>query len=122
MVRDRQVRTDPRGTTVADISKVQAGFTYQQGASHAGSLRWDIGTDLGDLHVYYGDSHDWTGTGGSDVNLMDATDDRFDDGNTSVAGGTFYNTKAQILDKFRGVGVNNVSLVVDSCAGAATRS
>ena len=31
---------------------------------------------------------------------MDATDDRFDDGNTSVPGGTFYNTKAQILAKF----------------------
>jgi hypothetical protein len=108
----------PEDTTVADITKVQAGFTYQQqGASHTGSLRWDIGTDLGDLHVYYGDSHDWTGTSGTDVNLMDATDDRFDDGNTSVAGGTFYNTKAQILDKFQGVGVNNVSLAVDSCAG-----
>ena len=52
---------------------------------------------------------------------MDATDDRFDDGNTSVAGGTFYNTKAQILDKFRGVGVNNVSLVVDGCLGGDQR-
>ena len=105
----------PAGTTVEDITKVQAGFTWPQGSSVGGSLRWDIGTDLGDIHIYYGDSHNWTGTGGADVNLMDATDDRFDDSNTSVAGGTFYNTKQQILDKFQGVGVNNVSLVVDSC-------
>jgi hypothetical protein len=105
----------PAGTTVADITKAQAGFHWLEGSSTKGSLRWDIGTDLGDIHVYYGDSHDWTGPGGTGVNLMDATDDRFDDGNTSVAGGTFYNTKQQILDKFAGVKVNNVSLVVESC-------
>jgi hypothetical protein len=104
----------PAGTTVKDISKVQAGFNWQQGASVGGSLRWDIGTEYGDIHVYYGDSHNWTGQGGSGVNLMDATDDRFDDGNLSV-GGTFYNTKAELLQKVGDAKVNNVSLVVDSC-------
>ena len=105
----------PTGTTVTDITKVQAGFNFMAGASAKGSLRWDIGTEFGDLHVYYGDGPNWTGDGGTDVNLMDATDNRFDDGNTSVPGGTFYNTKAQILDKVGDAKVNNVSLVVDSC-------
>jgi hypothetical protein len=105
----------PTGTTVKDITKVQAGFNFMAGASAKGSLRWDIGTEFGDLHVYYGDGPNWTGDGGTDVNLMDATDNRFDDGNTSVPGGTFYNTKAQILDKVGDAKVNNVSLVVDSC-------
>jgi hypothetical protein len=105
----------PTGTTVADITKLQAGFNFMAGASAKGSLRWDIGTDLGDIHVYYGDGPNWTGDGGTDVNLMDATDNRFDDGNTSVPGGTFYNTKAQILAKVGDAKVNNVSLVVDSC-------
>jgi hypothetical protein len=105
----------PAGTTVKDISNVQAEFNYLLGASSGGSLRWDIGTEFGDVHIYYGDSHSWTGTSGSNVNLMDATDDRFDDGNTSVAGGTFYNTKAQMLAKLGDAKVNNVSLVVDSC-------
>jgi hypothetical protein len=104
----------PAGTTVKDITKVQAGFNFTAGASAKGSLRWDIGTEFGDLHVYYGMSHDWTGTSGSDLNLMDATDDRFDDGNLNI-GGTFYNTKAQILAKVGDAKVNNVSLVVDSC-------
>ena len=105
----------PTGTTVKDITKVQAGFNFMAGASAKGSLRWDIGTEFGDLHVYYGDGPNWTGDGGTDVNLMDATDNRFDDGNTSIPGGTFYNTKAQILDKVGDAKVNNVSLVVDSC-------
>ena len=105
----------PDGTTVADITKVQADFGWLDGQSAGGSLRWDIGTEFGDLHVYYGDSHAWTGQAGSNVNLMNAIDDRFDDGNTSVAGGTFYNTKAQMLDKLGAAKVNNVSLVVDSC-------
>lgn len=105
----------PTGTTVKDITKVQAGFSFMAGASAKGSLRWDIGTEFGDLHVYYGDGPNWTGDGGTDVNLMDATDNRFDDGNTSIPGGTFYNTKAQILDKVGDAKVNNVSLVVDSC-------
>jgi hypothetical protein len=112
----------PAGTEVEDVTKVQAGFSWLEGDSRGGSLRWDIGTELGDIHVYYGDSHDWTGPDGTNVNLMDATDDRFDDGNTSVAGKTFYNTKQQILDKFAGVKVNNVSLVVESCwTGSAQR-
>jgi hypothetical protein len=106
----------PTGTTVADITKLQAGHQWLQGSNVGGAFRWDIGTNLGDIHVSYGDGPNWTGDGGTDVNLMDATDNRFDDGNTSVPGGTFYNTKAQILDKFEGVGVNNVSLVVDGCA------
>lgn len=105
----------PTGTTVKDITKVQAGFNFMAGASAKGSLRWDIGTEFGDLHVYYGDGPNWTGDGGTEVNLMDATDNRFDDGNTSIPGGTFYNTKAQILDKVGDAKVNNVSLVVDSC-------
>ena len=112
----------PEDTTVADITKVQAGFTYQQqGASHTGSLRWDIGTDLGDLHVYYGDSHDWTGTSGTDVNLMDATDDRFDDGNTSVAGGTFYNTRRRSSTSSR-ASASTTPRSPWTAAPAATRS
>ena len=102
----------PDGTTVEDITKLQAKFNWLEGASAGGSHRWQIGTDLGNIHVYYGDSHDWTGTSGSDINLMDATDDRFDDSNI---GGTFYNTKQQILDKHAGLKVNNLALAVDSC-------
>jgi hypothetical protein len=109
-----RLRRGSRRTTVEDITKLQAKFNWLEGASAGGSHRWQIGTDLGNIHVYYGDSHDWTGTSGSDINLMDATDDRFDDSNI---GGTFYNTKQQILDKHAGLKVNNLALAVDSCWG-----
>jgi hypothetical protein len=104
----------PAGTTVADITKLQSDFSWQNGSSsHGGSLRWDIGTSQGDIHVYYGDAdpgHQWTGGSGSGVNLMDATDDRFD-----PPGGVFYSTKQQILTDLGSLPVNNVSMVVDSC-------
>jgi hypothetical protein len=105
----------PAVTEVKDITKLQSNFTWDAGQSGGGSLRWDIGTNLGDIHIYYGDSHNWTGTSGSGANLIAATDDRFDDSNTSIAGGTFYNTWEQILDKFEGVKVNNASMVLESC-------
>src|SRR4030095_8975428 len=105
----------PAGTEAKDITKLQSNLTWDDGQSGGGSLRWDIGTNLGDIHIYYSDSHNWTGTSGSGANLIAATADRFDDSNTSIAGGTFYNPWEQILDKFEGVKVNNASMVLESC-------
>jgi hypothetical protein len=103
----------PEDTTVDDITKVQASFNWLDGDSRGGSLRWDIGTDLGDIHIYYGDSepgHAWTGRVGDDVNLIDATDDRF-----NLQGSDFYSTWDNIVAQYGSQKVNNVSLVVDSC-------
>jgi hypothetical protein len=75
------------GTKVADIANLSAVFAYTNGASIGGSLRWQINTPAGSIHVYYGDSPNWTGTGGSGANLIVAGDNRFD-----PPGGVAYST------------------------------
>jgi hypothetical protein len=103
----------PTPMTVADLNSLVANFTWPVGhSSHGGSLRWSIGTPVGQVHVYYGDTHSWTGTSGSGVNLLAATDDRFD--TSGIAGGTFYNTKQQMLDLVGTQPVSWVGLIVDS--------
>jgi hypothetical protein len=99
---------------VKDIRQLIASFDYTTGQSIGGSLRWSIRVSpTQSIWVYYGDAPNWTGEGGSGVNLWDATDNRFD--TSQLAPGTQYNTKANVLAQWGELDVMRISLVVDSC-------
>jgi hypothetical protein len=97
--------------TVADITNLAATFSYTTGQSQGGSLRWSIETAAGTIHVYYGDAPNWSGTGGTGINLISAGDNRFD---TSQLGGGFYDTWANTVANYGSYQVDGVALVVDS--------
>ena len=104
--------TGPTWLQVKHIDQLRADFSWLEGSSHGGSLRWSIRlADSRTVNVYYGDEPDWTGTGGSGVNLYAEPGLRFD---TSQVGGTFYDTKAHMLELVGDAYVERISLVVDS--------
>jgi len=81
--------------TVAGLTSLVANYTWTAGIDHGGSLRWSIETPAGNIHVYFGDSPNFTsesGTNGSGVNLLSLTDARVD--TSQFTGGTFYDTWA----------------------------
>ena len=99
----------PAGTMVSDIENLSTVFAYTNGESNGGSLRWQINTPAGSIQVYYGDSHSWTGRGGSGTNLIVAGDDRFD-----PPGGVFYSTWDDIKALHGNQPVGSIALTVDS--------
>jgi hypothetical protein len=95
------------------LNQLRANFSWLQGSSHGGSLRWTIRTSAGDIDVYYGDEPNWLGTGGNGANLVGLVSSRFDD--SEIPGGTSYNTWDEIKAKYGNATVNGISLIVDSC-------
>jgi hypothetical protein len=45
----------PSGVTVGQITNLMANFQWQQGQNAAGSMRWTIDTNAGQVNVYYGE-------------------------------------------------------------------
>jgi hypothetical protein len=103
----------PAGTTVNSITSLAADFTWVEGQSIGGSLRWQIDTPNGNLFIYYGEQANWTGTGGSGVDLWNEPGLRFDTG--QFPGGTFYDSKEHMLDLIGDFSVKSAALIVDSC-------
>jgi hypothetical protein len=98
-------------TSFGDITNLTADFTFSLGSSHGGALRWDIGTSAGSLHVYYGVGPNWTGTGGSGVNMIGQPDLRYD--TSGIAGGSFYDTYVHAVELLGTTNVNYAALVLD---------
>ena len=102
--------------TVADLTSLVANYTWATGGNHGGSLRWSIETPDGNIHVYFGDSPNFTtesSADGSGANLLSLTDARVD--TTQFTGGAFYDTWAHASSPtFLGSEpVTAVDLVVD---------
>jgi hypothetical protein len=108
----------PSGLTIENLTVLKAHYSWLQGTPHGGSLRWTVNTDLGNLHVYYGNNPNFVDESlatGSGVNLLDApavNDLRFD--TSGIAGGTFYDSWNHAKQLLAGQNINWVSLVVDS--------
>jgi hypothetical protein len=98
--------------TFADITNLSAVFSYTQGQSNAGSLRWEIDTPLGNLQIYYGDPPAWTGTGGTGVNMIGLPDLRYD--TSQFLGGQFFDTYADALTLMGNLPIDDAALVLDS--------
>jgi hypothetical protein len=100
--------------TIADITTLSSVYDFTTGNCHGGSLRWQIDTSLGNLHVYYGEepnTTDCTTLNQSDVNMVSLSDLRVD---TSGLGGTFYDTWEHALSAYGTTPVSSANLILDS--------
>ncbi|HXJ62458.1 MAG TPA: hypothetical protein VNN79_01775 [Actinomycetota bacterium] len=105
--------------TFSHIDTLKANFTYTLGESHGGSLRWQVNTASGNLHIYYGTYPNFTGTSGSGDNMVGLSDLRYD--TSQFAGGTFYDTYAHALALMGNLPITSASLVIDSGWGGDQR-
>jgi hypothetical protein len=105
-------------------NELVADYSYVAGNCGLGSLRWQVGLDVGNdgseandknLFVYFGDVPSFTDCTGpesnSGDNLIGSSDARFD---LSQLGGPFYGTYADALAKIGTTNVLRASLVIDS--------
>lgn len=105
------------GTTVDEITSLEATLAVLEGNCGGGSPRYVIETATGNIVVYVGDAPSFTNcTDGSTGNLIDDEDLRVD---TSQVGGTFYDTWANALTLAGTDEVTGVSLVVDGFSGVS---
>jgi hypothetical protein len=107
----------PTGTQVGDINALIAHYGWINGTNHGGSLRWQINTSVGTIHVYYGPLPNFTSNAdpGAAQDLADETDNRVD---TSQVGGTFYDNWANVRSsQFASLDVGSIALTVDGGAG-----
>lgn len=105
----------------AEIQELMAGYAFSLGNCHGGSLRWQVGTALGNLQIYYGDVPnftDCTTNDQSDLNMIGWSDVRYD---TSQIGGTFYDTYAHALTLIGEQPITYAMLVLDSGWGGDQR-
>lgn len=107
----------PSGLTIEDLTVLKAHYSWLHGTPHGGSLRWTVNTDLGNLHIYYGNHPNFVDeslANGSEANLLEApavNDLRFD--TSGIAGGTFYDSWNHAKRLLAGQKINWVSLIVD---------
>lgn len=105
------------GTTVDEITSLEATLQVLEGNCAGGSPRYQIETAAGNIFVYVGDAPSFTNcTDGSTGNLIDDEDLRVD---TSQVGGTFYDTWANALTLVGTEEVTGVSLVADGFSGVS---
>jgi hypothetical protein len=103
----------PAGTKVGDVNALIAHYGWINGTNHGGSLRWQINTSAGSIHVYYGalPSFDSNAGLGPAEDLADATDNRVD---TSQVGGTSYDNWNNVRSsQFASLDVGSIALTVD---------
>ena len=104
----------PDELTFSQIDTLKADYQFTLGNCHGGSLRWEIGTEEGNVFVYYGDGPNFTDcktNNQSDINMVGFSDLRWD---TSQVGGTFYDTHANAVALIGNENVNYAALIVDS--------
>jgi hypothetical protein len=103
----------PANTKVGDINALIADYSWINGTNHGGSLRWQINTSAGSIHVFYGPHPNFDSNAGLGTpdDLADATDDRVD---TSQVGGTQYDNWANVRSsQFASLGVDSIALTID---------
>jgi hypothetical protein len=107
--------------TVGEITSLMAHFQWQQGQNQAGSMRWTINTNLGNVDVYYGEPFN-TGAGTvdsgtnmiTDANLPSSNPARVD---TWTGGNINYDTwfnNVTLNPTVANEPVNWIGLIVDS--------
>jgi len=101
--------------TFNQITSLSARYSFASGNCHGGSLRWQVDTSLGNIHIYYGDHPsftDCTTNNQSTVNMIGMADLRYD--TSQYPGGTFYDTYAHTLSLLGTTPIIAVSLILDS--------
>jgi len=112
----------PDELTFSEIDTLEVDYHFTLGNCHGGSLRWEIGTDGGNVFVYYGDGPNFTDcntNNQSGVNMVGLSDLRWD---TSQVGGTFYDTHANAVALIGNEEVKYAELVIDGGWGGDQRA
>jgi hypothetical protein len=112
----------PEELTFSEIDTLKADYLFTLGNCHGGSMRWEIGTDVGNVFVYYGDGPNFTDcktNNQSGINMVGFSDLRWD---TSQVGGTFYDTHANAVALIGNEPVNYAELVIDGGWGGDQRA
>jgi hypothetical protein len=111
--------------TFSDITTLSAVYSFTQGDCHGGSLRWQVNTSAGVLHIYYG-LPPQVGNGGvggctptslngedqSGANLIGDADLQYD--TSDIVGGTYYDNYAHALVLIGALQITRLALILDS--------
>ena len=104
--------------TLDDITNLSATYDFTTGNCYGGSLRWQIETAGGTVHVYYGEAPNWTncdvGEAGDNNgdDMLSFSDLRYD--TSQLAGGTFYDSFADAQTLLGDTPITHLRFVVDS--------
>jgi hypothetical protein len=111
--------------TLNDITTLSAVYSFTQGDCHGGSLRWQVNTSAGVLHIYYG-LPPQVGNGGqggctpgsvggedqSGHNLIGDADLQYD--TSDIVGGTYYDNYAHAVALIGTLQITRLALILDS--------
>lgn len=101
----------------SDLTNLSAEYDFTTGNCYGGSLRWQIETAAGNVHVYYGTMPNATncdvGESGdqNSLNMLSFSDLRFD---STQLGGPYYGTYADAAAAIGSNPITHLRFVVDS--------
>jgi hypothetical protein len=113
------------GLTFSDITTLSSVYTFTMGDCHGGSLRWQVTTSAGPLHIYYG-LPPQVGNGGvggckptsfngedqSGANQIGRADLQYD--TSELSGGTYYDNYAHAVALIGTLQITRLALILDS--------